>query len=109
MTEALSRRERFLLAQMEQDLRGQDAELDRRLTTMRWDDVPPPPAPPPDRHGCCTVSHLLGAALSGLLGAVRTAATVVAVPACTTVWGLLLACLARLVGRCARPRSADQG
>ncbi|MFB6604756.1 hypothetical protein ACFCXR_10085 [Streptomyces noursei] len=109
MAEALSRRERFLLAQMEQDLRGQDAELDRRLTTMRWDDVPPPPVPPPDRHGGCVVSHLLGAVLTGLLSAARTAATVVAAPACTTVWGLMLACLARLMGRWARLGSADHG
>ncbi|MCZ0971153.1 hypothetical protein O1L55_05860 [Streptomyces albulus] len=48
---------------------------------------PAPPVPPPDRHGGCAVSHLLGAVLTGLLGAARTAATVVAVPACTTVWG----------------------
>ncbi|MFE4022584.1 DUF3040 domain-containing protein [Streptomyces sp. NPDC059101] len=107
MAEALSRRERFILAQIEQDLRVQDAELDRRLTTMRWD-VPLPQAPPSAPcDGACGAAHGLGAVFRGLLGSVATAAAAALISACTTVWGLTLTCLARLMGRCARLRGTD--
>ncbi|MGG2461311.1 DUF3040 domain-containing protein [Streptomyces sp. RGM 3693] len=107
MAEALSRRERFLLAQIEQDLRGQDAELDRRLTTMRWDVRPSRTPPSARRGGACGAAHGLGAVFRVLLGSVATASAAVVISACTTVWGLTLTCLARLMGRWARLRSVD--
>ncbi|MCK7626582.1 DUF3040 domain-containing protein [Streptomyces sp. RS10V-4] len=110
MTEALSRRERYLLAQIEQDLRADDAELDRRLTTMRWNAPPPPapptPHPPPRRDGCLAV-RALGAVARGVLIPAATASATALVSACASVSGLALACLLRLVCRRSRLRSPD--
>ncbi|WP_438489778.1 DUF3040 domain-containing protein [Streptomyces sp. S186] len=106
MTEALSRRELFLLAQIEQDLRTDDADLDRRLTTMRWD-VPPPQPPPSAGHGLGPAVRALGALLRGVLGSAASTATTAMIAACASVWGLALTCLARLVACRARLRSPD--
>ncbi|MFJ5675827.1 hypothetical protein [Streptomyces sp. NPDC093097] len=104
MTEALSRRERFLLAQIEQDLRAEDEVLDHRLTTMRWD-APPPQEPLTAQPNGPPGTGTLGAMLQGLLAKAATAVTAVVVSACGSVWGLALACLARIVCRWSRPRS----
>ncbi|GGX12533.1 DUF3040 domain-containing protein [Streptomyces noursei] len=106
MTEALSRREQFLLAQIEQDLRAEDTELDRRLTTMRWD-VPPPQEPQSEGQGGAPAVRALGVLLRGLLASAATASMTAMTSVCASLWGLTLACLARLVGRLARPLSTD--
>ena len=104
MTEALSRRERFLLAQIEQDLSAEDAALDRRLTTMRWD-APGPQPSTATRLDNEPGARSVGAMFRGLLARAGTAVAAAVVSVCASVWGLALACLARLVCRWSRPRS----
>ncbi|MYT29135.1 MULTISPECIES: DUF3040 domain-containing protein [unclassified Streptomyces] len=106
MAEALSRRELSLLAQIELDLRTDDADLDRRLTTMRWD-VPPPQPPPSAGHGVGPAVRALGALFRGVLGSAASTATTAVLSTCVSVWGLALTCLARLVACWARLRTLD--
>ncbi|MFK0293502.1 hypothetical protein ACIQU6_23890 [Streptomyces sp. NPDC090442] len=104
MTEALSRRERFLLAQIEQDLSAEDTTLDRRLTAMRWDAPGPHPSSATRLDGE-PGTHSVGDVFRGLLAKAGTAVAAAVVSVCASVWGLALACLARLVCRWSRPRN----
>ncbi|MFB7632547.1 DUF3040 domain-containing protein [Streptomyces sp. NPDC056149] len=106
MTEALSRRELFLLAQIEQDLSAEDAALDRRLTAMCWDAPGPQPSSATRLDGEPGAAHSVGAMFRGLLAKAGTAVAAAMVSVCASVWGLALACLARLVCRWSRPRNA---
>ncbi|WP_156723545.1 DUF3040 domain-containing protein [Streptomyces apocyni] len=104
MTKALSRRERMLLAQIEDQLREDDAALDRCLRSML-----PAPAPTGALYRIPGVALyvLVPAAVALLATAVATSSPVL-IAAFAGVWALTFACLVLLVCRWSRRNSAER-
>ncbi|WP_107068217.1 DUF3040 domain-containing protein [Streptomyces sp. CT34] len=100
MGEALSPREQFVLAVIEENLRADDAVLDRRLARMRRHPLPPWS---PLRELCCAVCVLGASSVALLAAAIATSSATVA-SAFAAVSALTLAALRRLVCRWARQR-----